>query len=272
MSFSPLTAPSRIGNASSTISTEASCDRAKLRLWPRMPKPVTSVHAWAPNSFMSAAALRFSIAMLATQLSYSASISATDILPSTPRRYSGDGRFDHCRRLTPSCVPSGFVRMSTSPATIFVGRTISDSAATLIATPPIRGHGLCTDWPPVTSAPASLHLSRKPRIMSRVTASRSPCGMSVEEAMSIRTLSQSTMPIAKRSDSTLAAPTAPWRYGSSTLGKKKSVVDTRKSLSASCFMSRCAALLFNSTMEQSRPTSWPGRRLAAVRSSASRRS
>ena len=77
--------------------------------------PVTSVEAWAPKVRMSSAAWRFRRAMEASAASYAAR-TASGVVADAMVAHLVGLVVSHWYAFTATCVPSGLVSTSTSPA------------------------------------------------------------------------------------------------------------------------------------------------------------
>ena len=198
-----------------------------IKFWacPKIPNPVTSVHAVARYFFMSLAATRFNRTI--EQMASWIKVSAVCWVKTPFSRVCFQNLWLFCLHwwtFAAIWVPNGFVNSTTSPSWAPLDQMNSDDVTTDVATPPIIGHGFKTVCPPVIVVPAWTHASRNPWTMVRVQIRRSSSGISRQDASSINTKSHRSTPWAYKSDKTLAAPIHPWTYGLSTKGKKKSVV------------------------------------------------
>mmetsp|Transcript_60296 Transcript_60296/g.72478 ORF Transcript_60296/g.72478 Transcript_60296/m.72478 type:complete len:218 (+) Transcript_60296:1088-1741(+) len=167
--------------------------------------------------------------MLQTAVCIMVSASSTLSFPASRHFFhSGLSSTLHSCTFTATCVPSGLVSTTTSPTRAPSLCTNSPFATMEVATPPMIGQGFITVCPPLTVVPASSHASRNPRTISRVQISLTSFSISRHTASSISTKSHSPVPSAYKSERTFAAPIRPCRYGLSTSGKKKSVVEITK--------------------------------------------
>jgi hypothetical protein len=173
---------------------------------------VTSVIADAPASIAARDASRFSLVI-------------TDTVPSMSRS-SAIPRFS---AVVASPPPTGFVNQSESPTDAVLLRRSREGCTVPVTAIPYFGSGSSIECPPTTATPAAAHTSAPPRRISRST---SPPRSASGKATRFRAVT-GTPPIAYTSDSAFAAAIRPKSYGSSTIGVKKSAVDTSASVSDS---------------------------------------
>src|SRR3954454_19264987 len=191
------------GTAAASTSAAQPLARASSCRWPSSPKPVTSVTACAPAARAARAAGPFSVHMTSTA-------------SSTP------GPAPRLAALVSAPVPSGFVRTSTSPARPpAVVRTSSGWTVPVTAIP-YFGSASSIECPPTTATPAAAAASPPPRRISRRTSAPSDSSGNATRFSA----DSGSPPMAQTSERAFVAAIRPNRYGSSTIGVKKSTVVT----------------------------------------------